>query len=818
MSRSPRTWRRAVLPLVAPLLWFGCRAEPTPSPVTPAPPAPAAEPRIEWQRSLDDALHLARQEQRPLFVALNMDGESASDRVWRENYRDPGFVAAANQCVCVAGSLFRHNQRDHDEQGRRIPCPRFGGVTCGEHLAIEPLLFERLLADGERVAPRHALVLPDGSKTFDLSLSFDLRDVDRALAAAVRDLPARERPDFARMTWAELAARRDHAGRQALEARLDPGEEGPRAIDLDQEGRVLAALDAIAAHGDAGSLEALRLVDACGGWDARGSSPALRKALVAAASARGLGPALAAVWRDRVEAGDFPVPVDRGSSFELIAQLDGLGTPTRSFLLAHCVLQPHAAAALRALRMVLPAADAAAVAAIATEGMPVVGEVPAARSPSQPPTTSEEPSAAEELERTLEELDAQDKTVPAPDRAAWNARYAKASLDLARRRLESGGRDAQVLLEDAELHWQRALAAAPDHADWWIERARTAFFLGRFAEQAEHGGRAFALATRGADDGGRLGDPVAVEALRWVGDAHARQLGERAQVDPASELRGIAAGLHALWRVAGSAHGTAKDWLSLSSFAGALGLRGREFAYAAAGARALPADRELWLLLLAAVRLGPGRLVPSGVAAGIAADHPGSADAAWWTGYAHVLVAEDARRAELEPWPAWSSCAHYAAAQHSFERAMAENPAYAPSCRQMVALTWLGRGHALVYVDRRGAADCLVEAVRTAPQLASLRDGLGYDVLDLVDKILEWRAAGPSEVDSGALLERLLALAPDTAFYGLAIADAELREALRADGRNPERVLRDTVDAAGNRIRMPMGLPTAEGDGYLQRS
>ena len=102
--------------------------------------------------------------------------------------------------------------------------------------------------------------------------------------------------------------------------------------------------------------------------------------------------------------------------------------------------------------------------------------------------------------------------------------------------------------------------------------------------------------------------------------------------------------------------------------------------------------------------------------------------------------------------------------------------------------------------------------------LAEARDGLGYDVLDLVDKICEWRATGPSPVDAMKLLGRLDEVAPDTAFWAVALADSQLREALRADGRNPDRVERDTVDAAGKPIRMLMGAPNDEGDAYLRTS
>jgi hypothetical protein len=73
-------------------------------------------------------------------------------------------------------------------------------------------------------------------------------------------------------------------------------------------------------------------------------------------------------------------------------------------------------------------------------------------------------------------------------------------------------------------------------------------------------------------------------------------------------------------------------------------------------------------------------------------------------------------------------------------------------------------------------------------------------------------------VEPLALLDRLEAVAPGTAFWAAAISDCELREALRADGRNPERAERDGVDAVGNPIRQVTGLPWAEGDLYLERA
>src|SRR5258706_5830130 len=106
---------------------------------TPSVPArPVSDPpnQILWQRSLEDALALCNSTGAPLLVAMNMDGESASERITKENYRDPEFVELTRPFVCVIGSVFRHNLRDYDEQGRRIPSPRLRAVTCVEHIAL----------------------------------------------------------------------------------------------------------------------------------------------------------------------------------------------------------------------------------------------------------------------------------------------------------------------------------------------------------------------------------------------------------------------------------------------------------------------------------------------------------------------------------------------------------------------------------------------------------------------------------------------------------------------------------------------------------
>jgi hypothetical protein len=109
---------------------------------------------IPWQRTWEDALLVAKESHKALLVCVNMDGEIASEHYAGVRYRDPAIAKLYEAYVPVIASVYRHTPRDYDEEGRRIPCPRFGTVTCGEHITIEPILFE-LFMDGKRIAPRH---------------------------------------------------------------------------------------------------------------------------------------------------------------------------------------------------------------------------------------------------------------------------------------------------------------------------------------------------------------------------------------------------------------------------------------------------------------------------------------------------------------------------------------------------------------------------------------------------------------------------------------------------------------------------------------
>jgi tetratricopeptide (TPR) repeat protein/Ca2+-binding EF-hand superfamily protein len=174
----------------------------------------AGAPLIPWQRTLEDALALAEATGKPLLVCVNTDGETASDALARGRYSNPEFAELAAGFVPVLANPTRHTERDYDDIGRRIEDPRFGRLTGAEHIDIEPELYDRYFS-GQRVAPRHIGVSPEGEILFDLYLLQNLRVIDRALEKhGRRDVLL---PDVRGLDLSGLLASHDHAGRVRLE-------------------------------------------------------------------------------------------------------------------------------------------------------------------------------------------------------------------------------------------------------------------------------------------------------------------------------------------------------------------------------------------------------------------------------------------------------------------------------------------------------------------------------------------------------------------------------------------------------------------------
>ncbi len=748
--------------------------------------------QIAWERSVPDAVALAAGGDHALLIGVNMDGESASERIGYENYKDPAFIAASRHFVCLMSSVFRHSPRDYDERGLRVPCPRLGVITCGEHAALEPVVYDRFLG-GERIAPRHAIVRLNGEKVFDLSLLFDLAELDRRLidVAAeepVVDLSASVEPFEPDDLSADASARAEQWRRLASARGNDARTRFEELVATEiSEALAREALASIAVHGNEGSVDALRVLLT----HAARFGDRFAEDVAAAALKLELATPIQTAAFERLEAFAL-TPRDarlggHASQLVVLAQVAPDATGTRTLLLSYAAAPAdptgaEAASVTRALDLAYTPEVAARVrSTIGAAGgpvdlRPIVRPFTGDYEPRVPPGLDERTE-----EQTRADLDAALTALAAiPDghetAAAWS-RFGTASLRMAELQIESGGSDAALFLKDAEAALSH-VAEEDGDAALALARARLAYRLGAHEDEERHA--LAALERLGPPQGALADSALHLDALRWLGDATARRLAARAGQDPLAEAAAITRGLHAYAGLCGSAAGNATDWTSLASMLGLLGRQRDRIAVALAGIDRFPESAELRNELNHALwMLGRTEEVAT-LATELAARRPDSGFAAWYEGYGNLFHAEWQRRQHR---PA-AAVAAYDAAERAFERAAELAPNYEASCLQFRARARLGQGFAwLLAQDQERAAASLVSGIALDPTLVDQRDGLDREPIDLLDGALERRNGVESPVHPLALLDELAVVDPENSYWPHWVSDSMLREGLRADGR-----------------------------------
>ncbi len=206
---------------------------------------------ITWQRTWEDAVKVSKETGKPILICINMDGEIASEHYAGVRYRMPEVTKLYKPYVCVVVSVYRHNPRDYDEKGQRIPCPRFGGVTCGEHITIEPGIFKKF-CDGRRVAPRHIMVELDSKETYDVYYTWDTASVFTAVRKGIaerRKELTRQVRERAERTLLQRVSSHDTRDRKSVEGAYAKGDRAERRRLLEE------ALQ----NGEAGQVDMLRL-------------------------------------------------------------------------------------------------------------------------------------------------------------------------------------------------------------------------------------------------------------------------------------------------------------------------------------------------------------------------------------------------------------------------------------------------------------------------------------------------------------------------------------------------------------------------------
>ena len=156
--------------------------------------------QVEWQPSFEAALAASKQSGRPVMICINSrDGEHGDEYTLTKIYKNARFAELSKRFVMVVISGKRHK--------RRGPCPRFGQISCKDHMAC----YEALFADykqleekdnpGHMISPQHVFLSADGEllrrKKYLLGRP-GLVDLMRSVASEyARSLPGDRNPDSA---------------------------------------------------------------------------------------------------------------------------------------------------------------------------------------------------------------------------------------------------------------------------------------------------------------------------------------------------------------------------------------------------------------------------------------------------------------------------------------------------------------------------------------------------------------------------------------------------------------------------------------------
>lgn len=117
---------------------------------------PATE--IVWQPSFEKTLEKAAAEKKVVFLAVNMDGEKANERMLEKVYTDKAIVELSQATLNLVASAAEH-------AGPEKTCPRFHGLYCLDHRKTDTAARKELLkADdqGMVIAPQHVWLGVDG--------------------------------------------------------------------------------------------------------------------------------------------------------------------------------------------------------------------------------------------------------------------------------------------------------------------------------------------------------------------------------------------------------------------------------------------------------------------------------------------------------------------------------------------------------------------------------------------------------------------------------------------------------------------------------
>lgn len=153
---------------------------------------------IQWQTSFEKTLERAASEKKVVFLAVNMDGEKANERMLEKVYVDKAILELSKRTLNLAASAAEHASADK-------PCPKFEGLHCLDHRKVDTAARKEILksdSQGLVVAPQHVFLAPDGKVLLSVPYEVSARELEWCFVTALQKAdPAAKiaMPESARM-------------------------------------------------------------------------------------------------------------------------------------------------------------------------------------------------------------------------------------------------------------------------------------------------------------------------------------------------------------------------------------------------------------------------------------------------------------------------------------------------------------------------------------------------------------------------------------------------------------------------------------------
>ncbi len=148
------------------------------------------KPMIEWTASLEIALKRAKEENKPIFVAINMDGEKANEEMAAVSYRNEKLVKTSTKSINLVASAFNHHQthREISKGGpKKLFCDRFSSVSCEEHQEVEKKIRKEYFNGSEdMISPQHLTIKPDGTLINLKQYEIAVKEMDDMIQEAIK--------------------------------------------------------------------------------------------------------------------------------------------------------------------------------------------------------------------------------------------------------------------------------------------------------------------------------------------------------------------------------------------------------------------------------------------------------------------------------------------------------------------------------------------------------------------------------------------------------------------------------------------------------